>query len=142
MLFDDSEDRFDQRLSPFVRISSFVGRHPDTMTAQRSVVRPYRHTTAELFGLRTDSEIAYFPEGMSDESRAALEKVGVGPEDDLFVRHTYLGAVIGMVVQASFGIDIRRLAATDPADLLQGRELYRATGLQGVLESDFFTWPN
>ena len=40
-------------------------------------------------------EIAYSPEGMSDESRAALEKVGVGPEemDDLFVRHTYLGAV-------------------------------------------------
>ena len=27
--------------------------------------------------------------------------------DDLFVRHTYLTAVIGMVVQASFGIDIR-----------------------------------
>ena len=45
-------------------------------------------------------EIAYSPEGMSDQSRAALEKVGVGPEemDDLFVRHTYLGAVIGMVV--------------------------------------------
>ena len=62
--------------------------------------------------------------------------------DDLFVRHTYLNAVIGMVVQASFGIDIRRLAATDPADLLLGRELYRATGLQGVLESDFFAWPN
>ena len=62
--------------------------------------------------------------------------------DDLFVRHTYLGAVIGMMVQASFGIDIRGLAATDPADLLQGRELYRATGLQGVLESDFFAWPN
>ena len=89
-------------------------------------------------------EIAYSPEGKSDESRAALEKAGVGPEemDDLFVRHTYLSAVIGMVVQASFGIDIRRLAATDPADLLQGRELYRATGLQGVLESDFFAWPN
>ena len=52
------------------------------------------------------------------------------------------GAVIGMMVQASFGIDIRGLAATDPADLLQGRELYRATGLQGVLESDFFAWPN
>ena len=55
--------------------------------------------------------------------------------DDLFVRHTYLSAVIGMVVQASFGIDIRRLAETDPADLLLGRELYRATGLHGVLES-------
>ncbi len=89
-------------------------------------------------------EVAYTPEGLSEESRARLEKVGVGPEemDDLFVRHTYLSAVIGMVVQASFGIDIRRLAATDPADLLQGRELRSATGLQGVLESDFFAWPN
>ena len=81
---------------------------------------------------------------MSDEAQARLAKVGVGPEemDDLFVRHTYLSAVIGMVVQASFGIDIRQLAANDPADLLQGRELHQATGLQGVLESDFFAWPN
>ena len=62
--------------------------------------------------------------------------------DDLFVRHTYLSAIIGMVVQASFGIDIRRLAETDPADLLLGRELYRATGLHGILESDFFAWPS
>ena len=89
-------------------------------------------------------EIAYTTEGMSAEAQVRLAKVGVGPEDmdDLFVRHTYLSAVIGMVVQASFGIDIRRLAETDPGDLLQGRELYRATGLQGVLESDFFAWPN
>ena len=89
-------------------------------------------------------EIAYTPEGMSDEARAALARVGVGPNemDDLFVRHTYLSAVIGMVVQASFGIDIRRLAESDPGDLLLGRELYRATGLHGVLESDFFAWPN
>ena len=89
-------------------------------------------------------EVAYTPEGMSDEARAALAKVGVGPDemDDLFVRHTYLSAVIGMVVQASFGIDIRRIAETDPGDLLLGRELYRATGLHGVLESDFFAWPN
>ena len=84
------------------------------------------------------------PEGMSDESQARLAEAGVGPEamDDLFVRHTYLGAIIGMVVQASFGIDIRRLAETDPADLLQGRELHNATGLQGVLEADFFAWPS
>ena len=88
-------------------------------------------------------EIAYTTEGMSAEAQARLAKVGVGREemDDLFVRHTYLCAVIGMVVAASFGIDIPRLAETDPADLLQGRELFRATGLQGVLESDFFAWP-
>ena len=89
-------------------------------------------------------EVAYTTEGMSAESQAQLAVVGVGAEemDDLFVRHTYLGAVIGMVVQASFGIDIRRLAGDRPADLLQGWELHSATGLQGVLESDFFAWPN
>ena len=61
--------------------------------------------------------------------------------DDLFVRHTYLSAVIGMVVQASFGGDLKRLAENDPADLLLGRDFRSKTGLQGVVESDFFAWP-
>ena len=78
--------------------------------------------------------------------RTALGEVaGAGRDetiDDLFVRHTYLCAILSMVVQASFGIDIRRLAETDPADLLDGREFYNSTGLRGVLESDFFSWPN
>ena len=74
---------------------------------------------------------------------AALGEVAGDPAqmDDLFVRHTYLTAVIGMVVQARFGIDIRRLAATDPADLLHGRDFRSKTGLQGIVESDFFAWP-
>ena len=46
-----------------------------------------------------------------------------------------------MVVQASFGGDIKRLAENDPADLLHGRDFRSKTGLQGVVESDFFAWP-
>ena len=61
--------------------------------------------------------------------------------DDLFVRHTYLSAVIGMAVQASFGSDIHWMAEIDPADLLHGRGFRSKTGLQGVVESDFFAWP-
>ena len=78
-----------------------------------------------------------------DLLRTALGEVaGINMEmDDLFVRHTYLTAVIGMVVQAYFGIDIRQMAETDPADLLEGREFRSKTGLQGVVESDFFAWP-
>ena len=78
-----------------------------------------------------------------DLLRTALGEIAPETErmDDLFVRHTYLTAVIGMVVQASFGIDTRRLAERDAADLLYGREFRNATGLQGVVESDFFTWP-
>ncbi|MCY4560630.1 MAG: N-6 DNA methylase [Chloroflexi bacterium] len=110
--------------------------------AELETIRVKRRLWYDL--LRTAlGEIAYTTEGMSEEAQARLAAVGVSDEemDDLFVRHTYLGAVIGMVVQASFGIDIRGLAENDPADLLQGRELHRATGLQGVLESDFFAWP-
>ena len=61
--------------------------------------------------------------------------------DDLFVRHTYLTAVIGMVVQASFGVDIHQMAETEPEDLLYGRKFRDTTGLQGIVESDFFAWP-
>ena len=74
---------------------------------------------------------------------AALGEIAGTPAqlDDLFVRHTYLTAVIGMAVQASFGSDIYQLAANDPADLLYGRDFRNKTGLQGVVESDFFAWP-
>ena len=74
---------------------------------------------------------------------AALGEIASSPTqlDDLFVRHTYLTAVSGMVVQASFGSDIYRLAETDPTDLLNGRDFRSKTGLQGVVESDFFAWP-
>ena len=51
--------------------------------------------------------------------------------DDLFVRHTYLTAVIGMVVQARFGTDIRHLAEADPGDLLYGRDFRNKTGCRG-----------
>ena len=74
---------------------------------------------------------------------AALGEIAKNPAelDDLFVRHSYLTAVVGIIVQASFGIDIRKLAEIDPADLLLGRDFRSKTGLQGVVESDFFTWP-
>ena len=78
-----------------------------------------------------------------DLLRTALGEIARTSEqlDGLFVRHTYLAAVIGIVVQATFGIDIYGEAETDPADLMHGREFRRATGLTGVLESDFFAWP-
>ena len=74
---------------------------------------------------------------------AALGEIAGTPDqmDGLFVRHTYLTAVIGMVVQASFGIDIYALAETHAEDLLHGREFRSKTGLQGIVESDFFAWP-
>ena len=75
--------------------------------------------------------------------KAALGEIAGTPDkmDDLFVRHTYLSAVVGMVVQASFGIDIYALADTHTEDLLHGREFRSKTGLQGIVESDFFAWP-
>ena len=135
---------------------------PDSPSYQRDIaaLKALYQTHADLETIRVKrrlwydllrtalGEVAYSTEGIEDSNREAIRKViGKFTEDteemdDLFVRHTYLCAVTGMVVQASFGIDIRALAATDADDLLQGRKLNQATGLQGVLESDFFAWPN
>ncbi len=75
--------------------------------------------------------------------QAALGEIAQTPKqlDDLFVRHTYLSMVVGMVVQAYFGMDIREQAANDPTDLLYGRQFRDDTGLQDIIESDFFAWP-
>ena len=75
--------------------------------------------------------------------RAALGEVAGTRRglDDLFVRHTYLTAVIGLAVQATFRIKIAELAEHDAAGLLKGRQLQNATGLHGIVESDFFAWP-
>ena len=61
--------------------------------------------------------------------------------DWLYVRHTYLTALVGLIVQAHFQIDIARYAAADPANLLNGEILRQHTGLKGVTESDLFAWP-
>lgn len=78
-----------------------------------------------------------------DLLRTALGETTSTPQemDDLFIRHTYLTAVIGIVVQASFGMDVKAMAESDPADLLLGRKFYDQTSLHGVVESDFFAWP-
>ena len=78
-----------------------------------------------------------------DLLRTALGEIAQSEQamDDLFIRHTYLTTVIGIVVQASFGIDIRQLAANDPHDLVLGRKFRSDTGIEGVVESDFFAWP-
>ena len=124
--------------------------------------QPSRNTIAERFGPNSPSyqrDIAVLKSLYAEYAQfntikvkrqlwqnlltAALGEIASTPDqlDDLFVRHTYLTAVIGMVVQASFGSDIYRLAETDPADLLYGRDFRSKTGLQGVVESDFFAWP-
>ena len=134
----------------------------DNALSAEENTQPSRDTIAERFGPNSPSyqrDIAtlkalydkYASESTIKVKRqlwqnlltAALGEIASAPDqlDDLFVRHTYLTAVIGMVVQASFGSDIYRLAETDPADLLYGRDFRSKTGLQGVVESDFFAWP-
>ena len=61
--------------------------------------------------------------------------------DELFVRHTYLSVVVGLAVQAAFGIEIEANANSDPVALLGGQLFVDQTGVSGVVESDFFTWP-
>ena len=61
--------------------------------------------------------------------------------EQLFLSHTYLSAIVGLAVQAAFGIDLREKARHDPTKLLTGDVFRKETGVQGVLDSDFFAWP-
>ena len=68
--------------------------------------------------------------------------VSDSPDHDwLYIRHTYLTALIGIIVQAHFQIDIARYAHDAPHNLLNGEILRQHTGLKGITESDLFTWP-
>ena len=74
---------------------------------------------------------------------AALGEV-VNEEEDLgrlFIRHTYLSTIVALAVQAAFGVNVAAIARRRPSDLINGRAFRRATGVQGVIESDFFGWP-
>ena len=61
--------------------------------------------------------------------------------DWLFVRHTYLATLTALVMQAHFGIDVKREADANPVRLIDGSILHAQTGLKGVIESDLFQWP-
>ena len=142
------------RLYEWLHDRVFEERAGNIWPTQDNLVREFgdasHHTNQDFATLR----ILYEREGRretvqvkrrlwEDLLRAALGEIASAPAelDDLFIRHTYLSAVIGMAVQASFGIDIHDLATQDPDDLLQGRRLRSATGLSGIVESDFFAWP-
>ncbi len=109
-------------------------------------VRFERHLAEleELYGAnRDDPTIALKRDLWRSLLAAALGQV-VEEEPDLdrlFVRHTYLSVVVGLAVQAAFGIPIESAANNDPVALLGGQLFVDQTGVSGVVESDFFTWP-
>ena len=61
--------------------------------------------------------------------------------DWLYIRHTYLTALVGIIVQAHFGINVAHYAKAEPGNLLRGEILRQHTGLKGITESDLFSWP-
>ena len=119
-------------------IKTYLG--PDSIQYERDIaaLNALYQRNAHLETIRVKRDLWH------DLLHTALGEVArdISAMDDLFVRHTYLTAVVGMVVQAYFGIDIRRIAEQDTGDLLVGTAFRNQTGLQGVVESDFFTWPN
>ena len=70
------------------------------------------------------------------------DSVKDGEQDDwLYVRHTYLTSLVGIIVQAHFEIDVLQYAQADPSGLVRGDLLLQQTGLKGITESDLFAWP-
>ena len=110
----------------YVEAAAAILRRYDNFEAEANITTAVRDFLI-LSGLAVGDEIIE-----ENLLRAALGEIAREPAelDDLFIRHTYLSLVIGMAVPASFGIDLRQVAETDPSDLLQGRRFRDATGLR------------
>ena len=131
------------------RVIEQSGRKPDEEEVRRSFGPGPRFENeiaalAKLYQAHRDSPtIAVKRQLWADLLTAALG-ISVAEEPDLdrlFLRHTYLSAIVGLAVQAAFGIDLREKARLDAAKLLTGDAFRSETGVQGVIDSDFFAWP-
>ena len=81
----------------------------------------------------------------ADLLRVALGQDALGDPDEadwLFIRHTYLTTLISLIVQASYGIDVKYQAEVYPDGLLNGSILRASAGLVDVVESEPFRWPS
>ncbi len=73
---------------------------------------------------------------------AALGEAGqVSDSEDLFLRHTYLSATVGIAIHAAFGLNAAEIAQHSPGDLLGGNRFYLDTGTHGAINQRFFSWP-
>lgn len=131
------------------RIIEQSGRKPDEEEVRRSFGPGPRfdNEIAALDSLyqahRNSPTVAVKRQLWADLLTAALG-ISVTEEPDLdrlFLRHTYLSAIVGLAVQAAFGIDLREKSRLDAAKLLTGDAFRSETGVQGVIDSDFFAWP-
>ena len=93
---------------------------------------------------RDDPTIAVKRKLWQDLLEVALGQNSTGDPDAadwLYIRHTYLTSLLGVIIQAHFGIDVVHEAATNPAALLDGSTFSTYANLKGVIESDLFQWP-
>lgn len=142
------------------RLYEYLGRIVDT---QAENITPDAVMLTKYFGLESDvfktatALLTDSHRNNRDQPTVAVKRklwrellqvaIGQNSVDDaeendwLFVRHTYLTALVGIIVQAHFGIDIPHYANTEPGNLLSGEILRQQTGLKGITESDLFAWP-
>ena len=74
---------------------------------------------------------------------AALGETGpIADSEDLFLRHTYLSAAVGIAVHAAFGLNASEIAQSEPGELLSGNRFFLDTGIHGAINQGFFSWPN
>ncbi len=114
----------------YAQLARLYRRHRKTETAK---------VKRELWELLLTVALGEVARAVYDDTNS-LNRHGLTGLDDLFVRHTYLGVLIALITQASYGVDIAALAAEDPGDLVVGKAFLDHTGIGGIIESDFFSW--
>ena len=142
------------------RLYEYLDRIIDTRAEN---VFPNADTLTKYFGLESDvfkAATALLTDAHSenrDHPTVAIKRklwrellqvaIGQSSVDDsagsdwLYIRHTYLTTLVGIIVQAYFGIDVAKYAKAEPQNLLDGEILRQHTGLKGITESDLFSWP-
>ena len=149
-------DRPDQGLRLYEYVGRIVDTQADNITPDALMLTKYFGSESDVFktatALLTDSHrenrtqptVAVKRKLWRELLQVAIGQDAVDDSEDndwLFVRHTYLTALVGIIVQAHFGIDIAHYANTEPDNLLNGEILRQQTGLKGITESDLFAWP-
>lgn len=73
---------------------------------------------------------------------AALGEAGqVADSEDLFLRHTYLSAAVGIAIHSAFDQDVSAIIENEPGELLSGYRFFLDTGIHGAINQGFFSWP-
>ncbi len=118
-------------------IAARLGSGSETYRVAMDQLQELRNRAASPDSIEVKKEL------WKDLLAAALGEAGqVADSEDLFLRHTYLSAAVGIAIHATFDLDVSNIVDNEPAELLSGNRFFLDTGIHGAVNQGFFSWPS